>query len=104
MFEKVGEVVIPGLNDDLFLELADMGAEDIDGDTVYVSPNSLAEFRKKLEEKGMKAEESRLGYRAKSPIEVGDKDVDNVVSFLEELEEHEEVLGVFAGFVYEKTL
>ncbi|MDD2483364.1 MAG: YebC/PmpR family DNA-binding transcriptional regulator [Candidatus Shapirobacteria bacterium] len=107
-FKRVGEVEISGLSDisssDLSLELIDAGAVDFDGNIILTEPNGLNEMVKKVEEMGLKIERSELSMRANNPIMLSSEDeVGKILDMIEELEENDDVINVFAGFDYKKV-
>jgi len=104
-FKRVGEVEISGLSDlsssDLSLELIDAGAIDFDGNIALVEVGNIDNFSKKAEELGLKVVRSEAVYRAISPIMLkNEEELNRIMDFVEELEENDDVLGVFAGFDY----
>lgn len=84
------------------LELIDAGVEDFeeteDGIEVYVSPTKVSEKRQDLEDKGFKIMSASLVKKPKNLVSITDKDAAlKVVSFLEKIEENEDVQEVFAN-------
>ena len=84
------------------LSLIDMGVEDIeetdDGLEVYVSPDKLTETRKKLQDGGLNITSTELFMKPKSPQTISDPaSAKKALSFLESLEEHEDVQMVYTN-------
>lgn len=84
------------------LTLIDMGVEDIeetdDGLEVYVSPDKLSETKKKLEEAGFAVISAELFMKPKSLTTISDAyEAKRALSFLDSLEEHEDVQKVYAN-------
>ena len=101
MFDRKGSVEFENVPADLELELIDAGAQDIDENMVYTDPMDLNEFIKKTEQMGLKVVESGLIMKCKSPIMLeNEEQVGKVFDFIEELEENDDVINVFAGFDY----
>lgn len=100
MFEHLGEIkLVTEPSSELQLELIDYGACDIVGRLVYTKPHDYYEVLKKLEnDKVVEIESSGLIYRPKDIVKSEDH---MLIQFLEELEEHPDVIEVFAGVSYE---
>lgn len=100
-FDRVGEVELENIDEERQLELIDLGAADFDENVVIVEPALLNDFNKKVEELGLKVVRSELVYRAKTPVMLADEEqVGKMMDFIEELENNDDVLGVYAGFDY----
>lgn len=102
-FEPKGVIVIKTKEekDDMMLDLIDLGVEDLeeteDGVEAYVSPTKTSELKDKIEEKGYKVVSADLVRRPKLNKTVdGEEDAKKVLSFLEDLEDHDDVQKVFA--------
>lgn len=107
-FKRVGEVEMSGLSDlsssDLSLELIDDGAIDFEEKTILVEPLDLNSFVKKVEERGLKVERFVLSLRSNNPVMLSSEDeVVKIMDMIEELEENDDVINVFAGFDYKKV-
>lgn len=102
MFDKVGEVEIEGVvQDDYQLELIDQGAIDFEEGVVYTEASSLNNVVKSMELMGIKVENSAIVMRPKQKIMVTENDIAiKVVDLIDELEENEDVVGVYTGFDY----
>ena len=104
-FEKKGEIELEELIDEeRMLELIDMGAEDIDGQTVTVSNDGFKDMAAKIKTKGWEIVRAETVLKSRTPIILEtDDQVGKMIDFIEELEESDDVLNVYAGFDYEQT-
>lgn len=85
------------------LSLIDLGVEDVfeaeDGIEIYVPPEQFQETRNKLLEKGFEIISSELTKRPKNYLIVeNENDAKRIMSFLDALEEHDDVQGVYSNF------
>jgi len=85
------------------LSLIDLGVEDVfeaeDGIEIYVAPEQFQETRNKLLEKSFEIMSSELTKRPKSYLIVeNENDAKKIMSFLDALEEHDDVQGVYSNF------
>jgi YebC/PmpR family DNA-binding regulatory protein len=85
------------------LNLIDLGVEDVfeaeDGIEIYVAPEQFQETRNKLLEKGFEIISSELTKRPKNYLIVeNENDAKRIMSFLDALEEHDDVQGVYSNF------
>lgn len=96
-FERVGEIELEGeLSEERVLELIDMGILDYKDKCIYCQMEDLSKFEKEL---GIRGE---LVMRSKMPVEIkSDKELEEVLDFIEKLEENDDVINVFAGLSYE---
>ena len=100
-FQKVGEVEIEDINEEKQLELIDIGAIDFDGNLVLVKVEDITNLVKKTEEKGIKVIGSEVVYRAVNPIKLKNEDeLNKMMDFIGELEDNDDVIGVYVGFDY----
>jgi YebC/PmpR family DNA-binding regulatory protein len=104
MFSPVGvvEVATQGKSEDDFTERALVdGVEDIEYDedvaSIYTQPGALAEARDALRAQGMRVTDAYLGMRPTTKVELTGGDLSSALSFLEALEEHEDVQRVFTN-------
>jgi YebC/PmpR family DNA-binding regulatory protein len=104
MFDTVGiiEADPAGKSEDAFTESALVdGVDDVeydaDGCTIYTAPAMLASARDALRATGMKITEAYLGVRAKTKLELEGAELSAALSFLDMLEEHEDVQRVFSN-------
>lgn len=104
-FKRVGEVELENeILEDLELDLIDDGAIDFEEKTILVEPHDLNEFLKKVEVRGLKVERSGLSLRSSNPVMLNSEDeVAKIMDMIEELEENDDVINVFAGFDYKKV-
>jgi YebC/PmpR family DNA-binding regulatory protein len=108
MFTKRGEIKIKRSffkDQNKIYELAvETGAEDMDiSDDVYAliitKPEDLEKVQKKIIEKNIIIEETKISYAPKEHIEITDPEVGkNIVKLLDLIEEHEDVQNVFSNF------
>jgi len=85
------------------LSLIDLGVEDVfeaeDGIEIYVVPEQFQETRNKLLEKGFEIISSELTKKPKNYLIVeNENDAKRIISFLDTLEEHDDVQGVYSNF------
>lgn len=104
MFEAVGvlEADPASESEDRFTERALVeGVEDVEYDaaaaTIYSVPAMLASVRIALQKAGVKIVDAYLGMRPKTKIELHGGELLAALSFLEALEEHEDVQRVFGN-------
>ena len=104
-FEPKGFIVIKKEKntEEQMLTLIDLDVEDMeetsDGIEVYVDVNVLRQTREKLESKGFEIISTELVQKPKNYISLTDeKKASKVLSFLDVLEENEDVQKVFANF------
>lgn len=102
MFDKLGEIILSqSIDEDTQLELIDFGAVDFDDKTIFTNPADLNKVEQKVKEKGLEIDESGLVMRVKSPILVeSEEELSSIMELIEVLEEHDDVINVFAGFDY----
>jgi len=101
LFDRVGEIIVETLPEDKELELIDEGAVDFEETTILVSPTDLKKMLNKAGELGLVVSESQLSMRAKSPVVLkSDEELNKIMEMIEELEENDDVVNVFAGFDY----
>ncbi len=85
------------------LSLIDMGAQDLEEATdaveVYIAPNELSAMKEKIEKGGIKVVSAELTYKPKNVVPISDKSrATKVLSFLDTLDDHDDVQRVFANF------
>lgn len=104
-FKRVGEVELEEkISEEKELDLIDTGAIDFENRVVLVEPNELLNFVKKVEEMGLKVVRSELSMRANNPVMLNsEEEVSKIIDMVEELEENDDVVNVFAGFDYKKV-
>ncbi|MDO8503409.1 MAG: YebC/PmpR family DNA-binding transcriptional regulator [bacterium] len=103
-FEQKGLVTVEkGSPQETMLSLIDMGAQDLEEGTdvieVYVTPNELSRMKEKIEQGGIKVMSAELTYKPKNVIPLSDKNkAVKALSFLDILDDHDDVQRVFANF------
>jgi YebC/PmpR family DNA-binding regulatory protein len=104
MFDTVGiiEANPNGLGEDAFTEAALVdGVDDVEydaeGASIYTAPAQLASARDALRAAGMKITDAYLGVRAKTKLVLAGAELSAALSFLEALEDHEDVQRVFTN-------
>lgn len=104
-FKKVGEIELENdILEDQELDLIDIGAIDFDGNIVLTEPNNLNEVVKKIEEMNLTVVRSELILKANNPTMLNsEEEVAKIMDMIDELEENDDVINVFAGFDYKKV-
>ncbi|RLC39483.1 MAG: YebC/PmpR family DNA-binding transcriptional regulator [Candidatus Nealsonbacteria bacterium] len=88
--------------EDLELKAIEAGAEDIywhkteDLLDIYTKPEELDKVKKNLEAQGIKIESVSLDWVPKDPIEVNDKDREELTKLFEELDENDAVQNIYS--------
>lgn len=102
LFERVGEVELAKeIGDELELELIDAGMRDKEEKVLTVDAKSLNNVVTLLKNKDIPVVSAKVVMKSLNPIPLSSEEsVGEVMDMIEELEEHEEVSGVFAGFDY----
>lgn len=97
--EKIKELAIE--RDDMELELIDSGAQDIkveDGNwIIYVKISDLQNLKQFLEEKKIVTESAEIEYVAKEEQELDEDGKEKIASFIEALEEDEDVSDFYTN-------
>jgi YebC/PmpR family DNA-binding regulatory protein len=103
-FKKIGEVEIGDkneINQEDQLKLIDLGADDFDGNLVLVKVENMMDLVKKSKDNGIDIAGSEIVYRAINPIKLNNEDeLNKTMDFIGELEDNDDVIGVYAGFDY----
>ncbi|HEV2339316.1 MAG TPA: YebC/PmpR family DNA-binding transcriptional regulator [Patescibacteria group bacterium] len=104
MFIQKGQVAIVKNGktaDEIFLDAADSGAEDIEeGDDevfIYTMPTQLAKVRDLLSQKGYDTQETEVVRKATIPVVLSDTDGERVMDFVERLEDLDDVQKVYTN-------
>ncbi len=104
MFERKGVVNVEKENvkeDDLMEVILDAGADDLKTDGEYfevIAPiESFEKVRKAIEDKSYKIESASLQYIAKDLVAVDSKNADEVIRFIEAVEENDDVQNLFTN-------
>jgi YebC/PmpR family DNA-binding regulatory protein len=105
-YQQKGSITVPkdgkGI-DELFLLAADVGAEDVEeaGEEViiYTKPDELAKVREGLASQGLQIADAQLTRKPTVTVQITDKEsVQKALSFIEKLEELDDVQNVYANF------
>lgn len=103
-FKKMGQIIVAKNGksmDDLFLDAADAGAEDVeDVDTeafIYTNPSDLAKVRDSLTQKGIAVKEMELIYKPGITLSVSDEEAEKVMALLEKLEDLDDVQKTYTN-------
>jgi len=104
-FKRVGEVELEtNIPEEMELDLIDAGATDFEEKTILTEVNNLNNLVKKVEEIGLKIERFEPSMRADNPTVLSsEEEVAKIMDMIEELEENDDVINVFAGFDYKKV-
>lgn len=99
-FERKGVVSFSGdLDDDGFLTVIDLGAEDVeregDGGVVICSPESVSVLAEKLGKLNLADIDASVMYQPTTPLSV--ENLVSVEDFLDKIDEHEDVQEVFSN-------
>lgn len=104
-FKKRGHLIFDGTKytEDAITEAAlELGADDVraEGETIEVltDPSHFHHIREAFEKKGLSAESAEVAMIPEVTVAVSDKDAESVTRLLTNLEEHEDVLNVYANF------
>lgn len=103
-FDKKGVIRINNLeNEELELELIDVGVQDILREEeviiIYTKIEFLNKIKKLLEEKGIVIESIDIKYIAKEKIELNNEDNEKIEEFITELEYCEDVSSYYTNIV-----
>jgi len=100
-FKRVGEVEFEKIDEDKQLDLIDAGVIDFNENLALTEINNIENLVKRAGELGLKVLKSEIVYRSLNPIILKNEDeLARIMDFIEELEENDDVLGVFGGFDY----
>jgi YebC/PmpR family DNA-binding regulatory protein len=100
-FNRVGEIELEKIDENIQLQLIDFGIIDFEQNLVWVNPDELSLIINKMTTIGLKIIRSEIIYKAINPIMLKNEDqLNRILDFIEELENNDDVLGVFAGFDY----
>ena len=101
LFDKRGEIEVENLTEEVQLKAIDWGATDFDEKTILTEPSELKSVVQKVKEAGVEVVEERLAMRAKQPVELANEEqLERIMEMVEELEDNDDVINVFAGFDY----
>ncbi|PIS04856.1 MAG: YebC/PmpR family DNA-binding transcriptional regulator [Candidatus Buchananbacteria bacterium CG10_big_fil_rev_8_21_14_0_10_42_9] len=101
-FEKVGEIELKQLSDELELELIDQGIKDLvhhdEGVTIYTQPNDLKKIQNFLAEKNIGVEEAEIVMRPKDSKKIEDnKEANQLEKLFAALDDNPDVNNVFTN-------
>lgn len=103
-FKKRGQLIFDGTkhSEDVITEAAlDLGAEDVraEGETIIVltDTSSFHEVREAFEKKGLRPEEAEITMIPEVTVTLTGKEADSVIKLINQLEEHDDVLNVYAN-------
>ncbi len=106
MFVQKGQIILPKNGksvDDIFLDAADSGAEDIEevGEEVfiYTNPTDLGKVRDALSGKSYQLSEMQIVRKPTMPAEVADDVAEKTMEFIEKLEDLDDVQNVYSTLV-----
>ncbi|MPN01226.1 hypothetical protein SDC9_148432 [bioreactor metagenome] len=89
------------ISDEKQLELIDMGADDFDHNLILVKTENMMDLVRKAKDNGIEVIRSETVYRAINPIKLNNEDeLNKIMDFIGELEDNDDVIGVYAGFDY----
>lgn len=103
MFERVGEIrAKDGMTEDELLEkLLDYDIKNITLDdgvfTIHTEPKMLEQVRQAVVNLGLKVESTELEWIARMPIELDEQKQNEVIAFLEAIEELDDVQNVYTN-------
>ncbi len=105
MFDKKGLITIPrnaAGEEEIFAKAVEAGADDIkttsDDYEITTAPEDFARVRHALEAAGYKPASAEITMIPKSTVPLTGKEAQQVLRFMETLEDHDEVQHVYANF------
>lgn len=100
-FNRVGEIELEKIDENIQLQLIDLGVIDFDENLVWVNPDDFNLITDKIVKLNLKIVRSEMIYKAINPVVLkSEEQLNKILDFIEELEDNDDVLGVFAGFDY----
>lgn len=105
-FDKKYEIEVnEKVLDNQQLDLIDAGADEIDGNKIMTAAENVSNLLKKIGEAGLKVIKQERTLIARVPLMLEkEEEVVDVLDLTEELENDDDVIGVYAGFDFkEKT-
>jgi len=107
MFERKGVILVNKENhteDELMEVILDAGADDLKDETeffeVVTAVENFEKVRKAIEEKKFKIDTATLQYVAKNTITLDEKGIEDVVKFVEAVEDHDDVQNVYSNLEF----
>lgn len=111
MFELKGLITLAtnGVDEEnIFLAALDAGAEDVilSGDIyeIHTTRESMQKVRQALEQAGFNIQSGEISYIPKSNIKIEEQDARKTLSFMNALEDHDDVQNVFSNFEISEEL
>ena len=100
-FNRMGEIELEKIDENDQLQLIDLGVIEFDQNLIWVNPVDINSVIDKMTSLNLKVVRSEIVYKAISPIILNNEEqLNKILDFIEELENNDDVLGVFAGFDY----
>jgi transcriptional/translational regulatory protein YebC/TACO1 len=105
-FNRVGEIELDcgdqkEIPQNTQLKLIDLGVIDFEENLVWVNSVEFNSMIEKIINLNLKIVRSEMVYKAINPVLLkNEEQLNNILDFIEELENNDDVLGVFAGFGY----
>lgn len=107
MFERKGVILVKKENhteDEIMEIILDAGADDLtdESDFFEITTNleNFEKVRKAIEEKKFNIDSASLQFVAKNTIKLNEKGVEDVVKFVEAVEEHDDVQNVYSNLEF----
>ena len=101
-FERVGELEVEKIPEEMALEIIDWGVKDIGVNEIVTEVDKLEDVARKAKERGLVEVRKEIVYRAKSPTVITDSEsLNKIMDLIEALEDNEDVVKVYAGFDYQ---
>ncbi len=105
MFERKGLITLSrsaALEDEVFARAVEAGAEDLvttsDEYEIRTAPEDFAKVRRALEDAGYKLASAEITMLPKSTVPLIGKEAQQVLRFMDALEDHDDVQRVYANF------
>lgn len=103
-FKKMGQLLVEKAGksfDELFLEAADAGAEDVEESEamayVYTQPGELAKVRDNLSQKGIAVREMEIVWQPTITVAVDSETEEKIMNLLEKLEDLDDVQKTYSN-------
>lgn len=107
MFERKGVILVQKENhteDELMEVILDAGADDLKDESeffeVVTAVENFEKVRKAIEENKFKIDTASLQFVAKNTITLDEKGIEDVVKFVEAVEEHDDVQNVYSNLEF----
>jgi transcriptional/translational regulatory protein YebC/TACO1 len=100
-FKRIAEVEFESIPEDKELDLIDAGAQDFENNVALVETADLNNFIEKIKDLNLEIIRSESVLKSINPIMLSNEDeVAKIMDMVEEFEENDDVINVFAGFDY----